>query len=531
MINDYRAIQSKLNFLLKDEIFKQKLIAFNKKIDEKLSDFKPTFMIYGTYNSGKSTLLNALFGKEVADMGDMPTTKQIHEYTYDGFTIYDTPGLNAKSEDDETTHEHLKTSDVVIFVMSNDGSVEEKYIYECIGDVIKNKKKILIVVNNKAGLELGGEDDNAVKSKILQNLQKVATQKNIEDISGIQVVSANALSALKAKLNGKQILLERSGFLEIEYILKRLMREANKQDIENTLNLLIKNTISEMCQICDEHMENEGAKQTASLVTYLEKQKQNLEIKLNNLLSNGISGLKDQLRELLSNSNSDENSIKQDIDNCIKKQINDISGDVADILNLTIEEVSLKIDQFKASFDGLSSININIDVNALLNRNKALEGENLILNEIKDGVMKAITDKELVANATKSTLEFVKKKIPDLMKGKGPVWMSKAAESVGKWAGPAITALSTVRDMYKANKEYREAVEQANNKAHAIQSCITEISSKVSHYLELEFQKVVQQALNPLIKTYQEIANSLSTKNSNLTGIKNELIKISNEIK
>ena len=138
MINDYKAIQNKLNSLLRDDIFKQKLSDFNKKIDEKLADFKPTFMIYGTYNSGKSTLLNALFGKEVADMGDMPTTKQIHEYTYDGFTIYDTPGLNAKSEDDETTLGHLKTSDVVIFVMSNDGSVEEKYRYERIGEVIKN---------------------------------------------------------------------------------------------------------------------------------------------------------------------------------------------------------------------------------------------------------------------------------------------------------------------------------------------------------------------------------------------------------
>ena len=530
MINDYKAIQSKLNSLLMDDIFKQNLSAFNKKIDEKLADFKPTFMIYGTYNSGKSTLLNALFGKEVADMGDMPTTKQIHEYTYDGFTIYDTPGLNAKSEDDETTLRHLKTSDVVIFVMSNDGSVEEKYIYERIGDVIKNKKKILIVVNNKAGLELGGEDDNAVKSKILQNLQKVATQKNIEDISGIQVISTNALSALKAKLNGKQILLERSGFLEVEYILKHLMREADEQDIENTLNLLIKNTISEMCQICDEHMENEGAKQIASLVTYLEKQKQNLEIKLNNLLVNGISGLKDQLHVLLSNSNSDENSIKQDIDNCIKNKINDISGDVANILNLTIEDVSLKIDQFKASFDGLSSINVNIDINALLNKNKALSGEVLIPNEIKDGVMKTITDKELVTNATKSTLEFVKKKLPDLMKGKGPVWIGKASEAVGKYAGPAITALSTVRDIYKANKGYQKAVEQANNRAHAIQSCITQISSTVSHHLELEFQKVVQQAFNPLIKTYQEVANSLSSKNSNLTDIKKELIKISEKI-
>ena len=531
MINDYRDIQNKLNSLLEDEIFKQKLIAFNKKIDEKLSDFKPTFMIYGTYNSGKSTLLNALFGKEVADMGDMPTTKQIHEHTYDGFTIYDTPGLNAKSEDDETTLEHLKTSDVVIFVMSNDGSVEEKYIYERIGDVVKNKKKILIVVNNKAGLELGGEDDNAVKSKILQNLQKVATQKNIEDISGIQVISTNALSALKAKLNGKKILLERSGFLEVEYILKRLMREANEQDIENTLNLLIKNTISEMCQICDEHMENEGAKQTASLVTYLEKQKQNLEIKLNNLLSNGISSLKDQLRGLLSNSNFDENSIKQDIDSCINEQVGKMSDEVANILNLTIEDVSLKIDQFKASFDGLSGTNVNIDLDNLLNKNEAIADEFLIPSEIKDGVMKVITDKELVANAAKSTLEFVKKTLPDVMKGKGPVWIGKTSEAIGKYAGSVINVLSAGYDIYNANKEYQEAVERENNRIHAIQSCITEISSTLSHHLELEFQKVIQQTFNPLLKTYIEIANAVSYKNSNLSSIKREIIKISDEIK
>ena len=62
MINDYKAIQNKLNSLLRDDIFKQKLSDFNKKIDEKLADFKPTFMIYGTYNSGKSTLLKVISG-------------------------------------------------------------------------------------------------------------------------------------------------------------------------------------------------------------------------------------------------------------------------------------------------------------------------------------------------------------------------------------------------------------------------------------------------------------------------------------
>lgn len=155
----------------------------------------------------------------------------------------------------------------------------------------------------------------------------------------------------------------------------------------------------------------------------------------------------------------------------------------------------------------------------------------MIPSEIKDGVMKAITDKELVANAAKSTLEFVKKTLPDVMKGKGAVWIGKASEAIGKYAGPVINVLSAGYDIYKANKEYQEAVERENNRAHAIQSCITEIASALSHNLELEFQKVVQQAFNPLLKTYMEIANAVSYKNSNLSSIKRELIKISDEIK
>jgi len=94
-----------------------------------------------------------------------------------------------------------------------------------------------------------------------------------------------------------------------------------------------------------------------------------------------------------------------------------------------------------------------------------------------------------------------------------------------------INVLSTGYDIYNANKEYQEAVERENNRAHAIQSCITEIASTLSHNLELEFQKVVQQAFNPLLKTYIEIVNALGSKNSNLGNIKKELIMMSNEIK
>lgn len=37
-------------------------------------------MVYGIYNSGKSTLINALMRQEAAEMADRPMTDQISEF-------------------------------------------------------------------------------------------------------------------------------------------------------------------------------------------------------------------------------------------------------------------------------------------------------------------------------------------------------------------------------------------------------------------------------------------------------------------
>lgn len=41
---------------------------------------KPKVMVYGIYNSGKSTLINALMKQEVAEMADRPLTDHISEF-------------------------------------------------------------------------------------------------------------------------------------------------------------------------------------------------------------------------------------------------------------------------------------------------------------------------------------------------------------------------------------------------------------------------------------------------------------------
>jgi len=96
---------------------------FTAHIEEKLNNFKPTIMVYGTYNAGKSTLINALFGQEeLAKTGDAPETSTVSEYEYNGYTIYDTPGINAPQEHEKVTTEHLKKCELVLFVLSNDCS-------------------------------------------------------------------------------------------------------------------------------------------------------------------------------------------------------------------------------------------------------------------------------------------------------------------------------------------------------------------------------------------------------------------------
>ena len=46
----------------------------NKKVLGLLQEQKPKVLVYGIYNAGKSTLVNVLCGKEVAEVGDRPTT-------------------------------------------------------------------------------------------------------------------------------------------------------------------------------------------------------------------------------------------------------------------------------------------------------------------------------------------------------------------------------------------------------------------------------------------------------------------------
>lgn len=56
------------------------ITALEEEIAQRTQDQQPVVMVYGVYNSGKSTLINALAGKKLAEMAEIPKTDRVDAY-------------------------------------------------------------------------------------------------------------------------------------------------------------------------------------------------------------------------------------------------------------------------------------------------------------------------------------------------------------------------------------------------------------------------------------------------------------------
>ena len=106
-----------------------------------------SIMVYGVYNAGKSTLINALAGAEVAATGDIPLTSQVSEYLCGAFKIIDTPGIDAPIAHEKVTKEQLQKADVIIFVVNPIGVAEEQKTLDALISLVEKQKQVFLVLS------------------------------------------------------------------------------------------------------------------------------------------------------------------------------------------------------------------------------------------------------------------------------------------------------------------------------------------------------------------------------------------------
>ncbi|MDQ7002635.1 MAG: GTPase, partial [Ghiorsea sp.] len=255
---------------------------FAEHIEHKLANFKPTVMIYGVYNAGKSTLVNAIFGQEeLAKTGDTPETSKVSSYQYKGYTLYDTPGINAPIVHEEVTAQHLAKCELVIFVLSNDGSFEEAYIYEKIGELIQAKKPILIAMNNKSGIDIHGAKAQQETAKVSQHLATIGQRMGIAHAEEqVSIAFVDAKMALEGKLTNEAELIEESNMPVFENMMDKLLGDAGHQEVQQALNQYITSYITDTLSCIDDKIDAPEIKRTQSMITDIEKMRQSVQIEI-----------------------------------------------------------------------------------------------------------------------------------------------------------------------------------------------------------------------------------------------------------
>lgn len=363
--------------------------------DNRLTDFHPEIMFYGIYNAGKSSLLNAIMGQELARVADVPTTDTINYYTWQGYRLADTPGVNAPIEHQRVTQEHLRKSDVVIFVMSTNGGFEDAFNYNQMAQIINSGKQLIIVLNDKVGYKPGNPEHDKIileiKQKIAMNMLQTRIANSIDKIDNkYQVVLVHAARALRGRLEGSSEWERLSNIDELE---KAILREIKRTDgfkilvnvidyFENDLKMLLE-TIERKAR------ENKG-KEFLKILATVREQKGIVKNSMMAAISGMSKGIEIQLNQRIWDNRANEKQMEEAVNDIVI----DFVGRIQTKLTLELEQSQgvLKINLSEA-IKSLTEIQEQIQNRVQVQKNAPSSNlnENTINSE-KSGIKKEEAD-------------------------------------------------------------------------------------------------------------------------------------------
>lgn len=423
-----------------------------------------TIMVYGVYNAGKSTLINALLGQELAAVADVPETARVQGYRWGDFEVLDTPGIDAPLEHEEITREQLIQSDVVIFVVNPLGVVEEEKTLDVLLELVLAGKMIFLVLNCKNRFD--PIDLERVKDELRQRIQlKAGTQRVLDHIP---IVEVNARTALKAKLENKQNLLNSSGFPKFESALAEFFGSVEQKAIVARVATELRSFIQETVDLLDEQQDQASIKRLDTFYAEIARREIDIDRGLKSLIEAKAAFIsKSIVNALHLNSEGAQGKIEQLIGQAnhevcteLEAELSRLGLDASEMLDEVIREVRVQ----PQSYAGQVMPNFEAQA-AHADQLPASLGIDMSL--LESGVRQA--GSMLKAEHVISVMKVGKEWLPTLFKGIGPAAMSKVAEQiVGKVipvVGIAFQVGSTLYSAFAGDPEQQRLNEQAQREA------------------------------------------------------------------
>lgn len=424
-----------------------------------------SIMVYGVYNAGKSTLINALLGQELAAVADVPETARVQGYRWGDFEVLDTPGIDAPLEHEEITREQLVQSDVVIFVVNPLGVVEEEKTLDVLLELVLAGKMIFLVLNCKNRFD--PIDLERVKDELRQRIQlKAGTQRVLDHIP---IVEVNARSALKAKLENKQNLLNSSGFPKFESALAEFFASVEQKAIVARVATEFCSFIQSTVEALDEQQDQASVKRLDTFYGEIARREIDIRRGLKSLVEAKAAFIsKSTINALQLNSEGAQGKIEQLIGQAnhevcaeLEDALTRLRLDASEMLDEVIREVRVQPQSY--SSQAAPDLEAQADHTDQLPSSPGID-----MSLLETGVRQA--GSMVKAEHVISVMKVGKEWLPTLFKGIGPATMGKVAEQiVGKVLpviGIAFQVGSTLYSAFAGDPEQQRLNEQAQREAH-----------------------------------------------------------------
>lgn len=481
----------------------EEITTLEQEIEQRTANQQPVVMVYGVYSAGKSTLINALLGKEVAEVAEIPKTDKVDTYQLGDVQILDTPGIDAPIAHEKITREQLSKSDAVIFVLNSDGVLEEKQTYIEIGEILAAKKPILVVINNKSGYETNDPAYIALVEKFRTNLYQhfAGDEEQLERLKDVHEYLVNAQLALKGKLNDRPKLVEISQIAPLEAAVTRLFKATDSAQVATTLasqvQLLVQKAINLAQQNADQY------------------ELQRLE----ELISNTASSQASLLDKVLAHANKSKPALKSEMAALLENNQTDAANNAmqhwqqqqTDFFEHQVERELKRLDTEAAE---VAQLFINLPGYSLQADSPTGEGEGAGLSDLftalsGNGIKLGITD-EIAKKSIVEALKHGKNWFPTLFKGIGQKTMNKMAGKVVPFIGPAIDVVMAIYDYQKAAAQEQRQINQQRQRLESINHQINLIVEELYQSLTEGLEDALKDTFEPIIRQLRTSLAQLS---------------------
>lgn len=475
--------------------------ALKARLYAKSEQLHPRIMVFGLYNAGKSTLLNALMGRAEAKMADRPETSTVTEYTWGNYRLMDTPGIDAPIEHETVAEEQLKSCDVVLFVVAAGGATDEAGTWQRLVEIVARGRQVMLIVNNKAGIEDGGRDFQGVNDNLRRHMQAAGRDQGVDNIlQKVPVHWVNAKSALRGQLENKPVLVAASGLPELQTALAQFLEQTDSWTMlaacRSELRLAIEQANGQLLQASNQRqgqaldtaqrqIESERARLLSTLNDSLDRDCRTAQREITGLIAevaNGhVPGNPTQAME--SGADRIVKAVGENLTRALELEL-PISQQALNAIG-TLAESSLKETQAR--------LDANIPGDAPEEEGGFSPAFKAAFQKVPVGSVSEMTE-----IGVKAALELGKDLLPKLFKGIGPKTMGRWAGTAGRWAGPLVqvgTALYGVYEAVSAENAQRAA---AVRKTQAIDDCARKFTDELRQAYRQQISEVVEQMFKPM---------------------------------